>query len=146
MKRRWQREVEESREYESLTHLIELAVEREIDHVGGSSTNSGSSVEYSPNVSNTELLQKIENLQQSVGDVETDVDTIRREVVSTQADKLSREVLEKLPESKANAVHPRELAHEMNEFPREVVGACMKLKDEMGRVKMTDQEQFWKDV
>lgn len=145
-KSRWKEAVEDSREYESLTHLIELAVDREIGHVGGNSANSGSSVEYSPNVSNTELFQKIEKLEQSIDDIGTDMSVARRELTATQKDDLTDEILEILPKSESDAKRPSKIAISLDYEPYEVLHVCKKLEKEMGRVKETETGEFWKDV
>lgn len=143
-KEQWKEAVQESPEYESLTHLIELAVFRELngmqDPTGGSSDGAAAGG-YSPDVSNGEIQQAIKGLEADIDSLETDITAIRSETEAVGAGSLADRLYDLLPESEESAKSYDEMARALD-----VAGALIQLQDEIGHVKWNDREEFWKEV
>jgi hypothetical protein len=112
-KEEWRDAVEDSREYDSLTRLIELAVYRELEGQPQGSGGGGPTEAYDPDVSNTEVLEKIRDLQRDLNEVSLDVATVKDELYTNRG--AGGRYWNELPENEADAVTPEELAEQFND-------------------------------
>lgn len=113
----WTSAVEDGNEYDSLTHLIQLAVHRELNGMydvggGGGGSEDGTTVEYEPDVSNQELHGEVRRLHRRIGGIEDDVTDVKNTVTSDAVPD-SRAFFDALPESQTAAVTPYQVADSM---------------------------------
>lgn len=79
MKAEWQEAVEKSAEYDSVTHLIKKAVNRELHGGNGGNSETGSGIE-SEQIE--KVLEAVEGIDDTLGGMKTGIDNIQREVKS----------------------------------------------------------------
>jgi hypothetical protein len=148
-KTQWQDAVEESREYESLTHLIQLAVNNELNGSHGDSGGGETSVSYDPEVSNVEILEAIRGVQRDLKAVSEDVGEVKSEVVSSGVPN-ARRFFDLLPESESEAVTPEQVASGLEYTDTEEARDVLeRLEKETGRVKetvMVGETHYYKEV
>lgn len=138
----WSRAVEDGNEYDSLTHLIQLAVHRELNGMydvgGGGGSDEGATVEYDPDVSNQELHEEVRRLHRRLGGIEDDVVDVKN-TVTTDAVPETRAFFDALPESESAAISAYQMAESM-EFtdPDDASEVLERLADETARVKRTE--------
>jgi UDP-N-acetylmuramoylalanine-D-glutamate ligase len=148
----WEQAVEETREYSSLTHLIELAVHKELSGSFDTATSTDGSestaVEYSPEVENVELYDRqrdivgvLKEVRETVNGLEAQMDTV---------DSASMiHVYQRLPDGSANAVTPHQLADSMEMMsPERAEDVLQRLERTSGRVQtvtVADDVHYYKD-
>lgn len=150
-KEEWEDAVEESREYDSLTQLVKLAVHRELNGRPSQEATATETVQsgYSPDVTNGEILQQMQEFHRELKEVGDDVGVVKKEV--TKGNVLTaRDVFDRLPEKESKAVTPEQLA-DVIEFTdtEEVTDVLDKLDRETGRVKKTSlagETHYFKEV
>jgi hypothetical protein len=145
----WETVVEHNSKYNSLTHLIELSVTKELqaedDHTDGAS-GGGS---YDPDVTNVELREALTDLHRDLKEVAEDVGDIHREQTS-DAVPAARAYFDRLPESEPEAVTPEQVAESM-EFTdaKEAKDVLERLDRETARVRTTEivgETHYYKEV
>lgn len=152
-KEKWQRAAAESREYESMTHLIELAVHRELN--GKHSSTSGGESDgarvqgYDPDVTNGEILQRIKDVQRQIEDVDQTVSAVENEVTATPVPD-AREFFDALPDTEDAAVTPEQLSEKFQYADADNAADVLEqLERETGRVQTTVQvgeTHYYKEV
>jgi len=138
----WTTAVDESADYDTLTHLIQLAVQRELngmyDPSGGSDTTAdGTSVAYNPDVPNQELYEEVRRLHRRLGGVADDITDVK-DTVTHDAVPEKRAFFDALPESESQAITPYYIAEMMEFTDTERAKVVLEhLADNTGRVKTT---------
>jgi len=136
-KEQWQSAVEDNPKYESLTHLIELAVHRELHGMYSEEEGDSTSVTYSPEVTNQELRRRMKDMEDELEDIGEDVTAIKKEEEATTVTS-TRDVFGALPESPTDAVTPEQLADGMEFTTVEQVEEILSnLRRQTGRVNIT---------
>lgn len=146
---RWKEHASENAEYESLTHLIELAVQREINGLYDAGSGGSGGTGYSPEVTNAELHDTLRQLHRDVKNISSDMSALSDEVGQDAVPKV-RAFFERLPEREADAVTPQQVADGM-EFTEvdDAREALERLNEETGRVKTTtiaNETHYYRDV
>lgn len=91
VKTEWE-EAAESHEYDSLSHLIRLAVQREITDVSPRQGTQESSVEE-----DSEVIQSLTRIERTVESLQDEVETVSREARASELYDLEQVLLEVLP-------------------------------------------------
>jgi len=160
VKQEWE-EAAEGAEYDSLSHLIRLAVQREIADTETAHTDAQTDVEIS---ANSEVLQSLNRIERAVTDVQDEVEAIGRESRAGELYELEQVLLEFLPtaskeldpttelepeEFEAGAETARSLAGKLGADTSDVVDALERLAENMGQVRCatnreTEETYYWR--
>lgn len=136
-KEEWERAAEESREYENVSHLVKLAVHREIH---GQAERSGS---YTPDTTNGELLDAIRDLQGDVNGVASDVQLVHGEVAGSPDIPPSTPTgfLKAFPTDKAEAMTFHEILEEFEDLSHPELNRIMEqVETQVRHVKQTEKD------
>jgi hypothetical protein len=153
VKERWEQEAEESPEYDSLSHLIRLSVQKEIEgkHAEiGTGADAGTDTETSQ-----EVLSAINTLRGEMEDIRTQLGDVTREVEAMGRESPARNVVfdalprasETNPQEPAEAgLTPMEISEQVDREVPAVARACRELSEAVTVVKRAeseDTERYW---
>lgn len=136
-KEQWQEVAEERRQYENLSHMVKLAVHREIHGQDGPAEGDGG---YIPETTNGELMDAIRDLQGDVNKVAGDVELIQDEVTGHFRMEPPDGFLDAIPEGKVNAVTERELQEDFPEVPHSYMAELLADLKDIDHIKTTIEE------
>lgn len=160
VKTEWEKAAEEP-DYDSLSHLIRLAVQREITDPEPSHNGVQDVVEKDES---SEVLQSLNRLERAVTDVQEEVETLGRETRAGDLYDLEQVLLEVLPTSskeldpstelkpeelESGAATPRNLAGRIGADTSDVVDAVERLAENTAQVRSverrdTDDTYYWR--
>lgn len=158
VKEEWE-EAAEGPEYDSLSHLIRLAVQREI-----SGENARTEAQTDTTVeAEGEILESLNRIERVVTDVQEEVEATARESRAEELYDLEQvllEILPTLPQSMdpaqvtpeqldSGAASPRELAGRIGADTSDVTDALERLEENTSQVRVakatdTDEAQYWR--
>ena len=158
VKKEWE-EASESSEYDSLSHLIRLAVQREI-------TNNEPAHREDNTESNgdSEMLQSLNRIETTVTDMQDEMDAIGRESRSRELYDLEQVLLEIMPtfpepldqdvgltpgDVESETSTPRDLAEKIGADTSDVTDALERLEENVAQVKSvthkrTGDTRYWR--
>jgi antitoxin component of RelBE/YafQ-DinJ toxin-antitoxin module len=157
VKEEWE-EAADGPEYDSLSHLIRLAVQKEISGEGARTDAQGGGEAEA----DAEVLQTLNRLERAVSDVQDEVETMGRESEAGELYDLEQVLLEVLPsgdvdltaDDPANLldtepVAPQEVAARIGADEQDVSDALNRLADNTGQVRrsdtaLEDEPSYWK--
>ena len=139
-KQKWKDAVEESEEYDSLTHLIRKSVERELAAEGRS---RGGNPQGSANDERiVELIQNVERVHHSLRKMGAKLEEATDAMYeSTNNADYTPEIFEALPQGEENAIPSVDIAEELDIPRREVSVTLQRLRHNTGAVKTTERDQ-----
>jgi hypothetical protein len=140
-KQEWQNAVESSTDYNSLSHLIRTAVERELS---GVDTGTGSPAPMPRDGDIGELTTTVESLEKSVDGLATDLERLRDDIDTSDSLELEPVLLEVLPDEDGllegeKGVSAKELASRIQADPEEVAQTMAELYRDVPAVKVAEQ-------
>jgi len=150
VKEEWE-DAAEGPEYDSLSHLIRLSVQREI-----TDTNTASRTARADTVEDSEVLSSLTRLERTVEDIQDEVKAVSREKESEELYSLEQVLLEVLPtapetyapgpqEPKPGSVgqKPREVAARIGADTSDVSDTLERLSNRTGQVRSSNG-YYWR--
>jgi Arc/MetJ-type ribon-helix-helix transcriptional regulator len=155
IKKEWEEAVE-SPEYNSLSHLIRLSVQKEI-----SDTNSGAKNTESGEEANGEIIDSLNKLEREIDSIQNEVSALSREDEAETLYDLEQVLLEILPEVDPtehigslhevdiDPAYPSELAGRIGSEEEEVTNALNRLAENTSQVTrqegmLGEETGFWR--
>jgi antitoxin component of RelBE/YafQ-DinJ toxin-antitoxin module len=156
VKQEWQ-EAADRAEYDSLSHLIRLAVQKEITDTETERRHAQTGVELE-----SEILESLNRLENSVEEVQEEVGAVGREQQAGEMYELEQVLLEILPVANVDwstdnprdgleidPARPSDIAERIGADSQRVSDALNRLADNTGQVKRTqvafdDQPGYWR--
>jgi Arc/MetJ-type ribon-helix-helix transcriptional regulator len=155
IKKEWEEAVE-SPEYNSLSHLIRLSVQKEISDTGSGGKGTEGSVE-----ADGEIIDSLNKLEREVDSIQNEVSALSREDEAETLYDLEQVLLEILPEVNAienigslheldiDPAYPSELAGRIGAEEEEVTNALNRLAENTSQVRRQEgvfgeETGFWR--
>ncbi|MFC7071529.1 hypothetical protein ACFQJ7_16600 [Halovenus rubra] len=158
VKEEWE-DAAEGPEYDSLSHLIRLSVQREITDTG---TAPRTAKADTGTVEDSEVLDSLTRLERTVEDIQDEMKAVSRESRSEELYNLEQVLLEVLPSHKTNledlenpigsdieSATPEEIAARIDANEQDVSDALNRLSDNTAQVKelgtaFDDQNSYYR--
>ncbi|WP_251330707.1 hypothetical protein [Haloplanus pelagicus] len=145
-KEKWESAVDDSEEYDSLSHLIRLAVSRELSdayETGSSQTTAGDSGSLG------DIESVLTRLDGKVDDLTEVVESVESTVMANTAvsDATVTAVYGELPTSLHTAVTPREIAEQVGVSKQEASIALAQISDSnaVNMIPNEDEPKYWRE-
>lgn len=146
-KEEWEAYAAKNEEYDSLSHLIRVAVAHEMsDHFGPLGRSGGG--EGGPSSERVgELVTSMHQIQGRLDDLEDTVESATDAMYSSKAgdDDFSTAVFSELPEGMDNAESAREIARRLGLETAEVRGTLERLRNQTNVVRRVEQQVTGRD-
>lgn len=152
VKQEWE-EAAEGPEYDSLSHLIRLAVQREIADTETAHTDAQTDVEIG---TDSEVLQSLNRIERAVTDVQNEMEALGRESRAEELYDLEQVLLEVLPTAskeldpteelepdklEAGATTPHNVAGRIGADTSDVADALERLDENTGQVQSAEHRE-----